>query len=146
MPCTVTFTLLQESLTGDVGNDWHYTVRADMIDPMVFGSGTIEVPEHLLRPGSTQIPPNADQAVELDGGEHCGGETRVRFTLEATEVDFLVDDHGSNVLVVPVECPAPGGEPITTEPEISARVKEAPGFQGGVAVLKVKVRLVARCG
>jgi hypothetical protein len=146
MPCKVTFTLLQESLTGDVGNDWHYTVRADMVDPMVFGSGTIEVPEHLLRPGVTQRPPNADHAVELDGGDHCGGEIRVRFTLEATEVDFLVDDHGSNVSVASVQVPAEGGEPITTEHEIAARVKEAPGFQGGVAVLRVKVRLVGRCG
>jgi hypothetical protein len=144
MTCKITLSLVSESLTGDVGNDWAYSLKADMLDPLVFGSGIFQVTEHLLRPGSTQEPPNQGRAIQLDAGE-CGAEVRVRLTLEATEVDFLVDDHGSNVLVVPVMCPAPGGEPISIEAEIAARVKEAPGFQGGVAELRVKVRLVARC-
>lgn len=144
MTCRITLSLIQESLTGDVGNDWAYSVRADMLDPMVFGSGTILVPEHLLRPGTAQPPPSQGRAIQLDAGD-CGTEVRVRLTLEATEVDFFVDDHGSNVLVVPVECPAPGGEPYTIEVDIAARVKEAPGFQGGVAELSVKVKLVGRC-
>jgi len=144
MTCKITLSLVQESLTGDVGNDWAYSIRADMLDPLVFGSGTIQVPEHLLRPGTTQPPPDQGRAIQLDAGE-CGAEVRVRLILEATEVDFFVDDHGSNVLVVPVNCPAAGGEPITIEAEIAARVKEAPGFQGGVAELRVKVKLVARC-
>jgi hypothetical protein len=146
MPCTITFTLLQESLTGDVGNDWQYTVRADILDPMVYGSGLIEIPEHQLRPGATQRPPNGDTAVELDGGEQCGAEVRVRLTLEATEVDWLIDDNATNVTVASVQCPTPGAEPTVTEAEIAAHVKEAPGFQGGLAVLTVKVRLVGRCG
>src|SRR5437868_13446303 len=100
MTCKITISLVSESLTGDVGNDWAYTLKADMLDPLVFGSGTIQVPEHLLRPGSTQEPPSAGRAIQLDAGE-CGSEQRVRLALEATEVDFLVDDHGSNVLVVP---------------------------------------------
>ena len=145
MPCNVTLTLLQESLTGDVGSDWQYTVRADMVDPKVFGSGSIGVPSHKLRPGATQAPPNAGEELALEAGE-CGGKVGVRLTPQATELDWLVDDHGSNVLVVQVKCPAPGGEPITTDAEIAARVREAPVSTGGVAVLKVKVRLVARCG
>ena len=56
-----------------------------MVDPMVFGSGKIEVPEHLLLPGATQAPPNPERSVELSAGE-CGTEVRVRLTLEATEV------------------------------------------------------------
>ena len=144
MTCKITLSLVSESLTGDVGNDWAYSVRADMLDPLVFGSGIIQVPEHQLRPGTTQEPPSQGRAIQLDAGD-CGTETRVRLTLEATEVDFFVDDHGSNVLVVPVVCPAPGGEPTTIEAEIVARVKEAPGFQGGVAELRVKVKLVGRC-
>lgn len=144
MACVITLSLLQESLSGDIGNDWEYKVRADMVDPMVFGSGVIEVPEHLLRPGVTQAPPDPARSVELEAGD-CGAEVRVRLTLEATEVDWLVDDQGSNVLVITVECPPPGSAPKVFEPEISARVREAPGFQGGPAVLRVKVRLVARC-
>ena len=88
-----------------------------MLDPLVFGSGTIQVPEHLLRPGATQRPPDQGRAIQIDAGE-CGSEVRVRLILEATEVDFFVDDHGSNVLVVPVNCPAAGGEPTTIEAEI----------------------------
>ncbi len=144
MPCFITLSLLQESLSGDIGNDWEYVVKADMVDPMVFGSGKIEVPEHLLLPGATQAPPNPERSVELSAGE-CGTEVRVRLTLEATEVDWLVDDNASNVVVVKVNCPAAGGEPTVLEPEIAARVREAHGYQGGLAVLKIKMRLVARC-
>jgi hypothetical protein len=144
MTCKITLSLVSESLTGDVGNDWTYSVRADLLDPLVFGSGTISVPEHLLRPGTTQAPPNPGRAIQLSAGD-CGASVSVRLTLEATEVDFLVDDHGSNVMVIPVECPGPGGEPYTVDAEIAARVKEAPGFQGGVAELRIKVKLVARC-
>lgn len=144
MPAKIILSLVSESLTGDVGSEWEYVLKADLMDPMAFGSGAIEVPVHQLRPGSTQEPPNAGRAVMLEAGE-CGGEVSVRLTLEAAEVDFLVDDHGSNVLVVYVDCPPPGGDPIAVEEKITARVREAPGFHGGVAELTVKVRLVARC-
>ena len=144
MPAKIIFSLVSESLTGDIGSEWQYLVKADTMDPMVYGSGSIEVPYHVLRPGSTQTPPNAGRAVLLEAGD-CDSEVSVRLTLEATEVDWLVDDHGSNTVVVPVRCPKPGDEPTATEPSITARVREAPGYHGGVAELKVKVRLVARC-
>jgi len=144
MPCKIILSLVEESLTGDVGSEWEYVIKADLMDPMLYGSGKIEVPQHVLRPGNTQVPPEAGRAIMLEAGE-CGGEVSVRLTLEATEVDFFVDDHGSNVRVVSVECPKPGGDPIASEPDIWARVREAPGFQGGSAVLKIRVRLVARC-
>jgi len=144
MTCKITLSLVSESLTGDIGTDWTYSVRGDLLDPLIFGSGTILVPPHKLKPGTTQVPPSSGRVIQLDGGE-CGGSVSVRLILEATELDPLVDDHGSNVLVVPVECPAPGGEPYNLDAEVSARVKEAPRIQGGVAELRVKVRLVARC-
>jgi hypothetical protein len=144
MTCKITLSLISESLTGDVGKDWTYSVTADLLDPLIFGSGTVQVPLHVLRPGTTQTPPSEGRVVQFDAGG-CGGTVQVRLTLRATEVDPLVDDHGSNVLVVPVECPPPGGAPYTTEPEIAARVTEAPRVQNRVAELRVKVRLVARC-
>ena len=143
MPCKIIFSLVEESLTGDVGSEWEYVVKADLMEPMVFGSGSIEVPVHQLRPGSTQVPPNAGRAVMLEAGEG-GDQVSVRLTLEAKEVDWLVDDHGSNVRIISVDCPGPGGEPIASEWDIWARVREAPGFPGGSAVLKLRVRLVAR--
>lgn len=144
MPAEITLSLVQESLTGDVGNDWQYTVKADLIDPLVFGSGVIEVHEHLLRPGATQAPPESTHPVALAAGD-CGAETRLRLTLEATEVDWLIDDNASNVTMITVQCPAAGAEPTVAEHEIEARVREAPGFQGGLAVLKLKLRVTARC-
>ena len=114
-----------------------------MLFRSLYGSGAIEVPLHVLRPGNAKEPPNTGRAIMLEAGDGPG-EVSVRLTLEATEVDFLVDDHGSNVQVVSVPLPKPGDEPIATEPEISARVKEAPGFHGGSAILTIKVRLVAR--
>jgi hypothetical protein len=144
MPCEISLLVVEESLTGDIGDDWEYTIRADLLDPLAFGSGTIHVREHLLKPGSTQVPPVPDHPLVLEGGD-CGSEVRLRLTLQATEVDWLVDDHGSNVTMTSVPCPGPGQERIKTELEISARVKEAPGFQGGLAVLKVKLVAVASC-
>lgn len=143
MTCTISLSLVEESLSGDIGNDWQYQVRADMVDPRVFGSGVIEVPEHLLSPGTAQPPPDADRTVELAAGDD-GAEVRVRLTLEATEVDWLIDDHASNVKVVTVQCPLPGAEPTVVETEIAARVREAQGYQGGLAILTIKARLVAR--
>ena len=144
MSSQITLTLLQESLSGDIGSDWKYQLKADLIDPLVFGSGLIEVSEHLLRPGATQAPPESTHPITLAAGD-CGAETRLRLTLEATEVDWLIDDNASNVSMITVRCPAPGAEPTVAEHEVAARVREAPGFQGGLAVLKLKVRVVAEC-
>ena len=51
MPCRIIFSLVRESLTGDVGSEWEYVVKADLMDPMLYGSGQIEVPLPVLRPG-----------------------------------------------------------------------------------------------
>ena len=144
MACKIAFSLLQESLRGDIGDDWAYTVEAVVLNPAVTGSGTITVDEHRLRPGTTQAVPGAMQAVVIPAGP-CASGARVELTLRAREVDFLVDDRGSNVIMVPVECPAVNGPPFTIEPEIEARVREAPGFLGGEATLTVRVRLVSTC-
>lgn len=143
MPYEISLVVVEESLTGDIGDDWEYTIRADLLDPLAFGSGTIHVREHLLKPGATQVPPVPDHPLVLEGSD-CGSEVRIRLTLEATEVDWLIDDHASNVSVISVHCPASGAEPIVVDHEVAAQVREAPGFQGGLAVLKLRVRLVAR--
>jgi hypothetical protein len=142
MPCTITFSLLTESLAGNIGDDWEYTVYAKVYNPGMTGGGSLRVDEHQLAPGSTQACPPGQ--VVIPAGD-CGTGPRVELTLTAVEADFLVDDKGSNVLSVLMECPGPGGPPFVLEPEITARVREAPGFLGGAASLKVKARLVARC-
>jgi hypothetical protein len=144
MACKITFSLLEESLRGDIGDDWTYTVEAVVLNPTVTGSGMITVKEHRLRPGSTQAVPGAMHTVAIPAGP-CETGAHVELTLRAREVDFLVDDRGSNVIMVPVECPGLNGPPFTIEPEIEARVREAPGFLGGEATLTVKARLVSTC-
>ena len=143
MACEIVFSLLTESVTGDIGDDWEYTVRAEVRNPMVISTGGISCPEHKLTPGTTQPAPNTG-AVVIRAGE-CGTGPTVRLVLHAKEVDLLVDDKGSNELIVPMECPGPGGAPWTIEPEIVARVKERPALKPKEATLRIKVRLTARC-
>jgi len=144
MECKITFSLVLESLVGDIGDDWEYSVQAKVFNPGLTGAGTIGIPEHQLAPGRSQPPPGAGQSVVIPAGA-CGTGPRVELTVNATEVDWLIDDHGSNVIVVPMECPGPGGPPFTIQPEISVVVRESPRFFGGSATLKVKVSLVAAC-
>lgn len=144
MECKITFSLVLESLVGDIGDDWEYSVQAKVFNPGLSGVGTISVPEHQLTPGTSQAPPGPGQAVEIPAGA-CGTGPQVELTVNATEVDWLIDDEGSNVIVVPMECPGPGGPSFTIEPEISVRVRESPRFLSGSATFKVRVRLVATC-
>lgn len=144
MACKISFSLVLESLTGDIGDDWEYSVQAKVFNSALTGAGGISIPEHRLTPGTSQQPPGPVQVIEIPAGD-CGTGPRVELTVTATEVDWAVDDHGSNVMVVPMECPGPGGPAFIIEPEIAVRVREAPRFLGGVAVFRVKVRLVASC-
>ena len=144
MDCKITFSLVQESLAGDIGDDWKYSVQAKVFNPGLTGAGTINVPEHRLTPGTSQPPPGPAQAVVIPAGA-CGTGPRVELTVNATEVDWLIDDKGSKVVTVPMECPGPGGPPFTLEPEVAVPVRESPRFLGGSATLRVKVRLVAAC-
>ncbi len=144
MPCVITFSLVSESLTGDIGDDWEYQVEARVFNPGITGAGTIRVSEHRLRPGTTQAPPGPSRAVAIPAGR-CGSAPRIQLTVNATEVDWLIDDEGSNVVNVQTECPGPGGPPITVEREVSVGVRESPRLLGGSATFKVKARLVASC-
>lgn len=144
MKCQITLDLVSESLDGDIGDDWAYSVEAKVFNPGLTGAGTISVPEHTLKPGSSQGSPGRNLAVKIPAGA-CGTGPKVELTLNATEVDLILDDEGSNVIQVPMECPGPGGPPFTLEPEIVAKVLENPNFLGGAAKLTIKVRLTATC-
>jgi hypothetical protein len=143
MACEIVFSLLQEYLAGDIGDDWEYTVRAEVRNPALVSTGEIKCPEHILKPGTNQPAPNTS-AIVLRAGD-CGTAPRVRLVINAREVDLLVDDKGSNESVIPLECPGPGGAPYTVEPTIAVQVKERPGLSKDGATLSIKVRLTARC-
>jgi len=159
MACMITVSVVEESVAGNIGDDWKYSIAAKAIDPAgtavetrpaagrlsapVYGSGRIAVPEHLLKPGATQPPPQA-AGVKIPAGP-CGTRVRVELTLEATEVDWLVDDPGTQKTTVAVDCPGSGKPPSTVETSISVTVREHPKLLGGEATFTVKLRLVANC-
>jgi hypothetical protein len=159
MGCTIMISVVEESVTGNIGDDWKYSIAAKAIDPAgtslesrptatrlsapVYGSGRIAVPEHILKPGAAQAPPQA-AGVKIPAGP-CGTRVRVELTLDATEVDWLIDDPGSQKTIVAVDCPAAGKPTATTETSISVTIREHPKLLGGEATFTVKLRLQATC-
>lgn len=141
MPCVIQFQLVSEQLSsGNVGDDWEYKVNAVVLNPGPVSAGEHPVAEHTLAPGAAKPLPGT--MIALPAGD-CGTGPRVKLTLSATEVDLFFDDHGKAEIIVPMECPGPGGPAFTREATLSAQVKESP--IGGRATLTVKVRLSARC-
>ena len=145
MPCTILMTVVRESLEGDIGDDWTYTVGATVLNPTVVGTGDISVEEHTLSPGTTQEPPQPTRSLSLPAGP-CGKQARVQLKLVAREVDALVDDTGDSSTSVSLTCPAADGPPIYVEQDIAVKVYEEPRVLGGEATLTVSVQLVASCG
>lgn len=159
MGCMITVSVVEESVTGNIGDDWKYSIAAKAIDPAgtsvearpaagrlsapVYGSGRIAVPEHLLKPGTSQPPPKA-AGVKIQAGP-CGTRVRVELTLEATEVDWLIDDPGTQKTTVAVDCPGSGKPSSSVETSISVTVREHPKLLGGQATFTVKLSLVASC-
>lgn len=149
MACKITYWIAEESLVGDVGNDWCYSVIARVYNPTLLGAGEIRQPEHRLDPGTTGLPPNRKR-VELPAGER-GSSPAVLLVLSATEVDWLHDDTASNQLVIVLQCPESGATPIEREVDISVRVTESSRlvkfFKAGAASadLTVKIKLELVC-
>ena len=145
MPCTILMTVVRESLEGDIGDDWTYTVGATVLNPTAVGTGDITIEEHTLSPGTTQEPPQPTRSLSLPAGP-CNKEAKVQLMLVAREVDPLVDDTGDNSASVSVTCPGPDGAPSYIEHDIAVKVYEEPRVLGGEATLTVTVQLVASCG
>lgn len=145
MECKLTVSVVEESVDGDIGDDWQYAVTATVIDAKgrSIESGKIRVPEHHLKPGTSQPPPQAAGVKIRAGG--CGTFSKVELQLDVSEVDWLVDDPGTKTVMVPIDCPGQGRDPFTQESVISIQVRERPRVLGGEATFKLKLRLVAVC-
>ena len=149
MACKITYWVEEESLVGDVGNDWSYSVIARVYNPTLLGAGEIRQPEHRLDPGTTGLPPNRKR-VELPAGA-SGSSPAVLLVLSATEVDWLSDDTASNQMVIVLQCPEPGATPLVREVDIAVRVTESSRivkfFKGAAASadLTVKIKLELTC-
>jgi hypothetical protein len=141
MACKISVSLVSERVDGDIGDDWEYSIAAEVSNPESLGSGRLEVPRHKLAPGPARVPPNQG-TLTLPGG--ADGETvQVALTLRAKEVDWVFSDVGEHALRIELTCPEAGAAPVTIEREISAHVEEKPRVLGGSANLIVKLRVVA---
>jgi hypothetical protein len=148
MPCTIKVWVAEETVTGDIGNDWSYSLVARVYNPTLMGAGEIRQPEHRLEAGSSSPPPNRKR-IELPGGD-SGSSPAVLLILTATEVDWLMDDTATNQMVVVVNCPPPGAPPLVREIDIAVRVAESSRivafFKGHTSAnLTVKVKLEVAC-
>jgi hypothetical protein len=144
MTCKIDISLLSEFVDGDIGNDWQYSLAAEVADAGAAATGRIDVPRHTLKPGATRELIDSP-SVTIDAGP-CGARVRVVLTLAAAEVDWVFSDTGEDSAVIELDCPGPGADPVIREREVSAYVEERPRLLGGSANFVVGVRAVARCG
>jgi len=145
MECIITVSIVEESVVGNIGDDWEYVVTASVLDGAgaPVATGRMPVAEHILKPGTPQPPPQAT-GVKIPAGA-CGNVAKVELAIEVNEVDWLVDDPASRTVVIPVECPGPGNPPITRDAVVSITVREQPAVLRGQATFKLKARMVAVC-
>lgn len=145
MECKLTVSVLEESVDGNIGDDWEYGVTATVIDAngRSIESGRIRVPEHILKPGAAQPPPQP-AGVKVRAGA-CNSFAKVELRVDVNEVDWLVDDPASKTIMVPIDCPGHGKPPFTREAEISVQVRERPKLLGGEATFKLKLKLSVVC-
>ena len=143
MACKITMSLLTEGQEGNVGDDWKYTLEAKLYDEGLTGEGSISVPKHKLGAGITQSCYGPPEPVSINAGECSANEVRVALTLVATEVDWLINESGTNSMTITVPCPGPGADPLTTDLEMSTGVRESPSMIDKTAIFKLKIRLVA---
>lgn len=145
MACKISISFLTESVTGDIGDDWKYSLAAKVFGAgegshALISQGELAVPEHNLKPGTTQPAPEGTEPLVLDAGD-AGRDIRVELRFAAVEVDVLQNDTGELASSFTATCPAAGADPVVMERDISIGVEEAPSGIG-TAVLKLTYRIV----
>ena len=142
MACKLTVSLLSESQTGTIGNDWTYSLEVRVFrtdgDRALTGEGTISVPKHTLDSGKTQLPPGPPDALVLPAGE-AGGGIFVDLRLAVAEVDLLQNDTADTTASFKMRCPAAGGPAVVEEREVWVSVAEQPSGVGR-AVFRLNYR------
>jgi len=143
MACKITMSLLSESQTGTIGNDWKYSLEVKVLrtdaSRALTGQGTISVPKHRLDSGKTQVPPGPPEALVLPAGE-AGAGILVDMRINVVEVDLLQNDVAETTASFKMTCPAAGGPAVVEEREIWVSVPEQPSGIGR-AVFKLAYRV-----
>ncbi len=149
MACTISFSFLTESLTGNIGDDWKYSLGAKVFGAgegshALISKGELVVPEHKLSPDTTQPAPSNIAPLVLSAGD-AGGDIHVELHLVAAEVDALRDDTGDVTSSFKATCPGEGADPVVMEREISLGIEEEP-TGAGTAILKLTYQVVISSG
>jgi hypothetical protein len=139
MACKITISLLSESQTGTIGNDWKYSLEAKIFSGALTGKGTINVAKHTLDSGKTQVPPGPPEPLVLAAGEP-GDEILVDLRAAVAEVDLIKNDTAEMTSSFKLTCPAAGAAAVVEEREISLGVEEEPSGIGS-AVFKLAFRV-----
>lgn len=149
MACTISFSFLTESLTGNIGDDWKYGLSAKVFGAgarshALISQGELVVPEHLLSPETTQSAPDNIEPLALSAGD-AGRDIKVELRFTAVEVDAVQNDTGEVTTSFKARCPAEGANPVVMEREISLGIEEAPSGIG-TAVLTLTYKVVISSG
>ena len=149
MACTISFSFLTESLTGNIGDDWKYGLIAKVFGAgegshALISQGELVVPEHTLTPETTQPAPDNIEPLVLSASE-AGRDIHVELRFTATEVDALQNDTGEMTSSFRARCPGEGADPVVMEREISLGVVEQPSGIG-TAVLTLTYKVVISSG
>ena len=149
MACTISFSFLTESLTGNIGDDWKYSLSAKVFGAgrgshALISKGELVAPEHPLSPETTQPAPGNVEPLVLSAGD-AGRDIHVELRLTAAEVDALRNDTGDVTSSFKARCPGEGADPVVMEREISIGIDEAPSGIG-TAILKVTYKVVISSG
>jgi hypothetical protein len=143
MTCAVNLSVISERVEGDIGDDWQYSLIAELRHPAGGDRAQIDVAKHKLPPGPARVPPGEPQARLVVAA--CGETASIELHISAAEHDWIFPDTGTNQRSVTIACPGPG-EPFTSKTrEIAVRVEERPRVLGGAATLILNVRIDAVC-
>ncbi|MCF6264694.1 MAG: hypothetical protein L3J24_14060 [Xanthomonadales bacterium] len=140
----ITFSIVEESHTGTIGDDWKYMVEAKVYNEGLKGEAIISIPEHTFPGDTIQSPPGPDQSIKIPAGD-CGKPVKIKIFAEATEVDIFKNDVGKKNIDLSLQCPGISDEPLTVEHEIQIGVVETPNSINKTSLFTIKVRFVLSC-
>lgn len=140
----ITFSIVEESHTGPIGDDWKYWVEAKVYNEGLKGEAIISIPKHSFPADISQKPPGPVQSIKIPAGD-CNKPIKIKILAEATEVDLFKNDTGKKNIDLSLQCPGAGEEPLTVDREIQIGVVEAPNLSGSTSLFTIKVRFVLSC-
>lgn len=140
----VTFSIIEESHIGPIGDDWKYWVEAKVYNEGLKGEAIISVPEHSFNADTIQKPPGPDESIRIPAGD-SSKPILIKITAEATEVDTFKNDVGTKSIDLTLQCPGASGEPLIVDQEIEIGVVETPNLSGQTSLFTIKARFILSC-